>query len=100
MKDVEHDREPMKEIANVSNSHATDLITHQPDTERSAAARHATDLQRNVQNRIKREKERLLHGWTTAGGSEADFEAAWPSIHAQLGQIRVQEIGDKARSRS
>ena len=81
----------------MSNSHASDLMTHQPDTEYS---RHATDLQRNVQNRIKREKARLLHDWTTAGGSEDDFEEAWPSIHAQLGQIRVQEIGEKARSRS
>jgi hypothetical protein len=42
----------------------------------------------------------LLHDWTTAGGSEADFEDAWPSIRAQLGQIRVMEIGDKARVRS
>ena len=81
----------------MSNSHASDLMTHQPETEYS---RHTTDLQRNIQNRIKREKSGLLHDWTTAGGSEADFEEAWPSIHAQLGQIRVQEIGEKARTRS
>lgn len=84
----------------MSNSQATELLTYQPDPERSATARHTTDLQRNVQNRIKREKARLLHDWTTAGGSEADFEEAWPSIHAQLGQNRIQEIGEKARSRS
>jgi hypothetical protein len=84
----------------VSNSQATELITYQPDPEHGVAARHTTDLQRNIQNRIKREKSRLLHDWTTAGGSEADFEDAWPSIHAQLGQIRVQEIGEKARTRS
>ena len=71
-----------------------------PDDTDSAAARHTTDLQRNVQNRIKREKARLLADWTAAGGTEADFEEAWPSIQAQLGQIRVQAIGDKARSRS
>ena len=63
-------------------------------------ARQTADLQRNVQNRIRREKTRLLNDWIAAGGAEADFEAAWPSIHAQLGQIRVMEIGDKARARS
>jgi hypothetical protein len=84
----------------VPNSHAPDRKIHQSERERSVAARHTTDLQRNVQNRIKPEKERLVHDWTTAGGSAADFEAAWPSIHTQLGQIRVQEIGEKARTRS
>ena len=58
-----------------------------------------TELQRNVQMRIQREKTQLLRDWTAAGGSHADFEEIWPSIHAQLGQIRVQEIGDRARSR-
>ena len=84
----------------MSNSNAPDLMYYPVDTEPSAAARHTTDLQRNVQNRIQREKARLLQDWTSAGGSEADFEEAWPSIHAQLGQIRIQEIGEKARSRS
>jgi hypothetical protein len=84
----------------VSNSQMTDQLIYRGDSDRSIANRHTTDLQRNVENRIKREKARLLHDWTTAGGSEADFEEAWPSIHAQLGQIRVQEIGEKARSRS
>ncbi|HEX5165670.1 MAG TPA: hypothetical protein VFV93_09765 [Thermomicrobiales bacterium] len=70
------------------------------DAERVAAAHHRNTLQRNVQNRIMREKARLLHDWTTAGGSEDDFEEVWPSIRAQLGQIRVMEIGDKARARS
>ena len=70
------------------------------DAELVAAARHRSNLQRSIQNRIIREKARLLHDWTSAGGSEADFEEAWPSIRAQLGQIRVMEIGDKARVRS
>jgi hypothetical protein len=70
------------------------------DAERVAAARHRSNLQRSIQNRIIREKTRLLHDWTTAGGTEADFEEAWPSIRSQLGQIRVMEIGDKARARS
>lgn len=76
---------------------ADPLVFEQPE---NAALRHTTDLQRNVQNRIKREKARLLADWTAAGGTEADFEEAWPLIHAQLGQIRVQEIGDRARTRS
>ncbi len=84
----------------MSNTHATNLMTDQADTDCSVAVRHTTDLQRAVQNRIRREKERLLSDWTNAGGSETDFEEAWPSIHAQLGQIRIQEIGEKARSRS
>lgn len=71
-----------------------------PEPTDSPATRHTTDLQRNVQSRMRREKARLLQDWTAAGGSEADFEAAWISIHAELGQIRVQEIGDKARTRS
>jgi hypothetical protein len=73
------------------------VIDHQ-GTDR--LVRQTADLQRSVQNRIRREKARLLADWTAAGGTEADFEAAWPSIHAQLGQIRVMEIGEKARSRS
>lgn len=89
-----------KESAIVTEMTGPDLMTHEPDTERNLVARQASDLQRNVQNRIKRERARLLHDWTTAGGSEADFEEAWPSIHAQLGQIRVAEIGERARSRS
>ena len=84
----------------MSNSQMSDHLTYRGDADHSIANRHTTDLQRNVENRIKREKERLLNDWTTAGGSEADFEEAWPSIHAQLGQIRVQEIGEKARTRS
>lgn len=62
--------------------------------------RTSSDIQRNAQNRIQREKARLLRDWIDGGGTETDFEEAWPSIHAQLGQIRVMEIGDKARTRS
>lgn len=69
---------------------------HEPDF----TTRTTADLQRSAQNRIKREKARLLHDWTAAGGTEADFEAVWPSIHAQLGKIRVMEVGERARSRS
>jgi hypothetical protein len=87
-----------KEIATVTDRLTPNLTTLGPAD--SPVTRHTTDLQRNVQNRIKREKARLLQDWVAAGGSEADFEEAWPSIHAQLGQIRVQEIGDKARTRS
>lgn len=69
-------------------------------TRRPEPTQHTSELQRNVQNRITREKAQLLHDWTAAGGTVADFEAAWPSIHAQLGQIRVMQIGHKARNRS
>ena len=62
--------------------------------------RQSTEIQRNAQNRIKREKAQLLRDWIAGGGTEPDFEDAWPSIHAQLGQIRVMAIGDKARNRS
>lgn len=71
------------------DSHAPDPVT-----------RPASDVQRNAQNRIKREKAQLLRDWIAGGGAEADFEDVWPSIQAQLGQIRIQEIGDKARNRS
>jgi len=82
----------------VTDSRPTDQ--NQPEQPGHVAIRHTTDLQRNAQNRIKREKARLLADWIAAGGTEADFEEAWPSIHAQLGQIRVQEIGARARTRS
>jgi hypothetical protein len=82
------------------DSQRPELMSHQPATDRSAGIRQPSEIQRNVQNRIQREKARLLHDWIAGGGAEADFEEAWPSIHAQLGQIRVMAIGDKARNRS
>lgn len=63
-------------------------------------ARRVADLERGARNRFERERATLLSDWTAAGGAEADFDAVWPSIHARLGQIRVMEIGDRARSRS
>ena len=65
-----------------------------------AAARQTSERQQIAQSRVKRERDRLLRDWTSGGGSEADFDEAWPAIHAQLGKIRVMEIGDKARNRS
>lgn len=84
----------------MTDTAGSNLMTRQPDTQQSVVTRQASDLQRNVQNRIKREKAQLLRDWIAGGGAEADFEEAWPSIRAQLGQIRVMEIGDKARNRS
>lgn len=68
--------------------------TPEPSTHGSA------DLQRIAEKRLNREKAELLDVWLDAGGDEADFEAAWPEIRAQLGQNRVADIGEKARARS
>ena len=84
----------------MTQSRIPELFAQDVNPDRMRAARQTTDLQHNVQNRIKREKELLLRDWISGGGTEADFEEIWPAIHAQLGRIRVMEIGEKARSRS
>ncbi|HUG16630.1 MAG TPA: hypothetical protein VMM78_16620 [Thermomicrobiales bacterium] len=58
------------------------------------------DLRRRAALRVEQEKRELLATWLDGGGTEAEFEAAWPSIHAQLGKSRVSEVGDRARRRS
>jgi hypothetical protein len=55
---------------------------------------------RITESRLAREKAILRRDWLAAGGAEAEFEDAWPSIQTQLGRIRVAEIGERARARS
>lgn len=56
--------------------------------------------QRIAALRLRREKERLRADWLAGGASDAEFEAAWPAIQAELNQLRVMEVGAKARGRS
>jgi hypothetical protein len=50
--------------------------------------------------RVEKERRELLVTWLSSGSTEAEFNEAWPAIHAQLGRMRVQELGEKARHRS
>jgi hypothetical protein len=58
------------------------------------------DLARRAARRVEQERQELLATWLDGGGTEAEFEEAWPAIRTQLGKVRVDELGDKARGRS
>lgn len=65
-----------------------------------AEERRLLDRQRMVRHRVERERAELLRDWIAGGGTEAEFDVAWPEIHTQLGRYRVMELGEKARNRS
>lgn len=58
------------------------------------------DRARRAARRVAHEKRELLTTWLDSGGTEEEFEEAWPAIRAQLGRARVDELGGKARGRS
>jgi hypothetical protein len=71
-----------------------------PVTPEDAAERQAADRQRSASLRVEQERRQLLADWLAAGGTEEAFHEAWPAIQAQLGQMRLQQLGERARNRS
>lgn len=58
------------------------------------------DVQRRATLRLAQERQELLETWLETGGTTAEFDAAWPAIHAQLNKARVQDVGEAARRRT
>lgn len=72
-----------------------------PDaTDPDAAERQRAELARRATRRVEQEKQELLRTWLDGGGTEEEFEETWPAIRSQLGKVRLDELGEKARGRS
>jgi hypothetical protein len=81
----------------------TGVTTDPPERNPAVPVDHKQRLSDASQRRaallVEKEKRELLETWLSGGGTETDFEDAWPSIRDQLGRSRLQEVGDAARRR-
>jgi len=68
------------------------------EEERDRQARIRQERAERQKEEEERAKRSALTSWTLSGGTEAEFEEAWPSLRIEMLKRRVLENEDRARA--
>jgi len=73
---------------------------YQAEKEKEQRARERAvqeELREKQEEREQEMKESVLYSWVASGGSEEDFEGAWPSLKVEMLKQRTLEAEERSR---